>query len=461
MVGLALQIILAGMCAGGIDILRKGNDVNIEDKWNKVMIGAGVKVKGDEGATFSISKKIKRIYGYDLIIAIPDGMTYTALEELQEQIKISFKCYEVHMEYKRKGGCAYVRLITEPLSDDTPFQPVKVKPWELYLGTTKYHKDVIVSMRNFPHTLIAGVTGAGKSLFTIQTLLNMVVNHSKEECNVYISEISDKDDFKLFRKCDIVKGYVRTLADTAKMLKHLYDMMGVRSRLFNQFDDVNELYDYNAKFPHKQLPYIYFFTDEYSLFMEDESDTDQEDFLKKQCQAYMKKLAKLARNAGIYVLSSLQRPDKESMPPIFKTNLNVIVAFKQRNGASALTVLDSYEPMKLEYREAIVDFGGGQHIIYSLYINSYIVKCYLEDKKEEQHEYTDLSEHEWLIRQSKQHKKDKRKKKASGENGGLLTIEETASTSTATNLDNVVSIDNPANKGKNGRGKGKGKGVIE
>jgi S-DNA-T family DNA segregation ATPase FtsK/SpoIIIE len=274
------------------------------------------------------------------------------------------------------------------------------------------------------------------------------MNFSDDEVSIYISEISDKDDYKAFRKCPHIKYYARTLAETTEMFGCLLDEMADRNKLFNQFEDINNIYEYNKAFPDKALPYIYIISDEYHLYMEDDSDTDEEDYYKKQCQAYLKKIAKLSRNSGIYIVASLQRPDRESMPAIFKANLNVIVAFKQRNGASALTILDSYKPMQLKHREAIVDFGGDQFNIYSLYINNYMIKRYLDSVNglEDNHKYVDLSPYIYLTEEAKNHKKDKKGGKKSKKKGKVVELE-TASDDLTLTLETTT--------------KKRGKGVIE
>jgi hypothetical protein len=128
----------------------------------------------------------------------------------------------------------------------------------------------------------------------------------------------------------------------------------------------------------------------------------------------------------------------------------------QRNGASALTVLDSYEPMKLKYREAIVDFGGDQVTIYSLYINGYMIKCYLEDKKEEKHEYVDLSSHNWLVKEARRYKKDKKKGNGKKQQQQQVNELETAPTTVNTLENNIVSFETIPRKDVK-----KGKGGIE
>lgn len=459
MLGTALTILLAGAVCGSADILRNGSELTedqIKEKWSNLMLATGIKAKGDEGATYYISKVIKRVYGNDIIVVIPDGMTYSTLETIQEEIKICFKCSEISMDFKRKSCTAYIRLVSKPIAQDYPFQPVKVQPWELYLGTTKYYKDIIVDMTIYPHVLIAGTTGSGKSLYAVQGLINLLSNHSSDILNVYITEISAKDDYKAFRKCPHIKGYARNLADTTKMLKYLLEEMNKRNDLFNQYEDINNIIDYNKAFPLKALPFVYLLSDEYHLYMEDDSDTDQDDYYKKQCQAYLKELAKLCRNTGIYIIASLQRPDRESMPPIFKSNLNVIVAFKQRNGASALTILDSYKPMELKQREAIVDFGGDQFNIYSLYINNYMIKRYLSmvNGMEENHKYIDLTPYIYIDGEAKKHKKDGRKKggKKSNKNEKIMELETASTADNVTNLEDVI---------KDVKSKGKDKGVVK
>lgn len=440
MIGTFVSVGLIGGAISAIKKRQRGDD-DIEKKWDELMIRLGIKAKGDGGDTYTILKKIKRIYGHDIIVKIPSGLKYSTLESIDEEIRICFACHVITIDYKRKSATAYIRLVTLPLDDNTMYQPVKIFPWELYLGTTRYHKDIVVDMKTHTHLLLAGTTGVGKSMFLVQILLNLIINFKDDEVNLYLNEIADKDDFKPFRRCGIVKNYSRTLEDALRTLKKLKDDMLERNNLFSKYDDIRDIYDYNKKFPHNKLPYSYFVTDEYSLLMEDKSDSEESSAMKGLIQTYMIELGKLARNCGIYVVSCVQRPDRESLPPPFKTNLNVIVAFRQRNGASALTVLDSYKPMKLKEREAIVDYGGQDFEIYSLYINNYIIKRYIGELIDYNHKYIDLSKYDGFIKDVKKpKKKEKSKKKES-------TIKEIA---TATDSEKVVDLESKGKRKKKG-----------
>lgn len=409
-------LLTAGLLLGTTDIIKGKNDEKkIKERWKTAMVYAGIKNKSEEQQTFELLKVIKKQYGYDCLVSIPYGLSYEELEKIKPIIQTNLQCYGITMEWKVDSGCAYVRLITVPFDEKAPFEPVKVNPWELYISSTEYYKDIITDLRIHPHVLVSGATGSGKSVLIFMLILNTIVNHTPNDVNIYLSQVSDKKDLRIFDNLPHVKYFANDLEKSAKMLIYLTAEMKKRNELINQYKNVNNLYEYNQRFPKDKLPYIYLFTDEFAFYMPDDLDSDEEVNYKLACLTCYNRLAKEARSTGIYIITGLQRPDKESMPPIFKSLLCTRVAFPQNNTASSLVVIDDGEAVNLNPREAIVLMGNKREKVKTPYLDMDMIESYLADYANDNSNYINVDHIEVPNRvneyRKQQQQKSKNKKK--------------------------------------------------
>lgn len=414
MIGTVLGLL--SIVYGGLDTISDDRVETLKKDWFRTLNSIkGNKYRNDMDETYELIKVIPRVYGFDCIVGIPYGLSYENFEDLIPTIKTNLKCVNVISEEKETSGVAFVKLINKPFSEKNPFEPIKVKPWEVYLGTTDSYTDICVDMRTHPHVVISGATGTGKSVLMFMILLNMIINHSFKDVNIYISQLTDKQDERIFRNAKHVKCYSIGLEESVKMFSYIHEEMGKRHKLISRFDDINNLFQYNKKFPSKKLPYIYVFLDEFGFYMDEDDDTPSEEYMKSICRSLFKRLAKLGRSAGIFLITGLQRPDRENMPPIFKAQLNVKVAYRQNNGASSLVVLDDYSAEKLPDRVSIIDFGGKRFRTISPYCDEILIKTYLSEYEfdnEREKSYIDVSKYDYIVKKAKTIKKKSDKKKS-------------------------------------------------
>jgi S-DNA-T family DNA segregation ATPase FtsK/SpoIIIE len=335
-------------------------------------------------------KVIQKQYGYDAIISIPYGMDFEQIKEAIPIIEANLRC-RCSMEWVREKGCIYARFVTVPIADGEPFTPVKTEPYQMYCGTTYYRENVIVDMRKHPNVLITGAVGSGKSFMIFLSICNMIHNHTDKEVELYLSQISTKQDLKKFKDCKQVKSYADNIEDACAMFEYLIAEMTRRNNLIYAQKDCDTISDLNKSLPEdKKLPFIYTFSDEFSFYMDDGTESPYEATLKARCRANLVNLIKQGRSAGIFVVVGLQRPDKENIPPIFKSMLCTRIAFLQNNTASSLVVIDSGDAVNLKQREAIVRYGGENFLIKTPFLSSKMIQNYIKPNLNEKEHYIDL-----------------------------------------------------------------------
>ncbi|MDS1004752.1 hypothetical protein P9J83_14795 [Clostridium sporogenes] len=316
--------------------------------------------------------------GYKIIISLY-GVGYEKLENAKDLLESSLGSY-IEIQQNENIKTATIYVIEERLTDNYPFEPIKVKPYELFIGKTYTLKNVILNMRDLPHCLFSGINSSGKTLCMVTALVNLIHFNGARDMELFLAQVSAKKDLRKFKDIRQCRGYAPTLEEAYNMFKYLYHVMEKRISMFNGIKSryVDDIYEWNKAFPKRKMRIIYLAMDEFTSYMPDSLDSKEDAELKTKCLDLLVKLIQQSRCTGIYILASLQRPDKESLPPRLKAQFNCKVSFKQSNIASSLVVTDSEKAFNLKpKREAIVN-SDEEHLIKTLYIDNKMIKDILE-----------------------------------------------------------------------------------
>lgn len=316
--------------------------------------------------------------GYKVIISLY-GVGFEKLENAKDLLESSLGSY-VEIQQNENLKTATIYVIKEKLTDSYKYTPIKVKPYELFIGKTYTLQDVILNIRDLPHVLFSEINSSGKTLCMVTALVNLIQFNSARDIELFLAQVSAKKDLRKFKDIKQCRGYASTLEEAYKMFQYLYHTMEKRISMFNSIKSryVDDIYEWNKAFPKRKMRVIYLAMDEFTSYMPDSLDNKEDTELKTKCLDLLVKLIQQSRCTGIYVLASLQRPDKESLPPRLKAQFNCKVSFKQSNIASSLVVTDSEKAFNLKpKREAIVN-SDEEYLIKTLYIDNKMIKDILE-----------------------------------------------------------------------------------
>ena len=278
---------------------------------------------------------------------------------------------------------------TATLEYDTSkkFEPIKTEgPWELYFGETYFGEDLTADLREYPHVLVAGSTGTGKSRCLFISLANMLYWY--DDVELYLAQVSDKKDLQKFAHYRQTKYFAQNLQTADRMIQQLLEEQKNRNKLLNQYG-MNNIDEYNKRFKDNKLNYIYLAIDEFASLMPGDKDTDPYYTIKKRIIYNLNELARQARSAGIFIITSLQRPDKTNLDPNLKNLFNIKVAFRANNIASSKVLTDDDSAFNLPNREALF-MGSFQKTLKTPYVDDHIIKTLLESKYERDHKYINL-----------------------------------------------------------------------
>jgi DNA segregation ATPase FtsK/SpoIIIE, S-DNA-T family len=214
-------------------------------------------------------------------------------------------------------------------------------PLTIGLGKDITGVPVIADLTKMPHLLIAGATGAGKSV-CLNTIITSIIYKSKPDQVRFL--MIDPKVVELSVYNGIPQLLMPVLSDPRKAslaLRNMVREMGRRYDLFAQLGirDIsafNELV--NEEKDLENMPYIVIVIDELADLML-VSPGEVEDSIAR--------LAQMSRAAGIHLLVATQRPSVDVLTGIIKANITSRIAFTVSSQFDSRTILDMAGAEKL------------------------------------------------------------------------------------------------------------------
>jgi len=220
----------------------------------------------------------------------------------------------------------------------------------LALGKDISGRPFVADLEQMPHLLVAGATGAGKSVSVNAMILSILFKATPEDVRFLMV---DPKMLELSTYEGIPHLMTPVITDPKKAagaLRSIVAEMGKRYRLMadmgtKNIEKYNRVVDGVGKAGqakaadntddgagHKRLPYIVVIIDELADLMMT-SGRDVEECLVR--------LSQMARAAGIHILVATQRPSVDVVTGLIKTNMPARIAFQLPSRTDSRTILDA------------------------------------------------------------------------------------------------------------------------
>ncbi|HLM59324.1 MAG TPA: FtsK/SpoIIIE domain-containing protein, partial [Pyrinomonadaceae bacterium] len=213
------------------------------------------------------------------------------------------------------------------------------------LGKTIDGLNYVADLAKMPHLLIAGATGAGKSV-GVNTLVVSILYKAKPDEVKFI--MVDPKRLELGLYADIPHLATPIITDpkraaislkwaVSEMEKRYKDLAGWGVRNIDGFNtevekrNANEQFNENGE-PHKKLPYIVIIIDELADLMMVSS---------KEVEESITRLAQMARAVGIHLVLATQRPSVDVITGLIKANFPSRISFRVSSKVDSRTIIDS------------------------------------------------------------------------------------------------------------------------
>jgi len=190
----------------------------------------------------------------------------------------------------------------------------------------------IIDMMEMIHLIVAGSTGQGKSIMLHNIISSIQLAKRKNIRSILCDP--KKNELKIYRNLYNVI-YANTNDSILDELKKLVAEMDRRNNLFEPYDFISNIEDYNNKHDSK-LEYIVCVIDEIAdLILK--SDKEFEIYFVNA----LNRLTQLGRSVGIRMILTTQKPTVKVLPDFIKANCLDRICFGVSNKTESRTVLDN------------------------------------------------------------------------------------------------------------------------
>jgi DNA segregation ATPase FtsK/SpoIIIE, S-DNA-T family len=305
---------------------------------------------------FNVTGKIEHICPGPVVTTYefkPDpGIKYSRVTGLVDDLCLALKAESIRID--RMPGKAHVGIeVPSPHRETIHLREVvesrqfreSESKLTIALGKTIDGLNYVADLAKMPHLLIAGATGAGKSVGVNSLIVSILYKARPDEVKFILIdpkrlELGLYEDIPHLATPIItdpkpaataLKNMVREMEERYKTLAKLsvrnidgYNVEVARRNLVKDFDEAGE--------PWKPLPYIVIIIDELADLMMVSGHAVEESITR---------LAQMARAVGIHLVLATQRPSVDVITGLIKANFPSRISFRVSSKVDSRTIIDA------------------------------------------------------------------------------------------------------------------------
>lgn len=218
----------------------------------------------------------------------------------------------------------------------------------LSLGKDVSGTPFFADLSRMPHLLVAGATGAGKTIALNAIILSLLYRNSPTNLRLILVD-PKRVEFPVYN--DLPHLLTPVILDTQRTLNALKWLVKEMERRFQVLSSVRarDIRSYQALFNQQSLkskteegmeslPYIVVIIDELADLMASRG---------KEIEGLVVRLAQMARAVGIHLVLATQRPSVEVITGLIKANITSRIALQVASQIDSRTILDAAGAEKL------------------------------------------------------------------------------------------------------------------
>lgn len=305
---------------------------------------------------FNVTGQIKHICPGPVVTTYefkPDpGVKYSRVVSLVDDLCLALKAESIRID--RMPGKPHVGIEVPNPRRETIFlrEVIESRAFRessskltIALGKTIDGLNYVANLAKMPHLLIAGTTGAGKSV-AVNALIVSILYRARPDEVKFILIDPKRLELGLYEDIPHLAAPIITdpkLASrslkwaVAEMERRYRDLAGwgvrnidgynteiMRRNLVKEYDEKGE--------PHKPLPYIVIIIDELADLMMTSG---------REVEESITRLAQMARAVGIHLVLATQRPSVDVITGLIKANFPSRISFRVSSKVDSRTIIDT------------------------------------------------------------------------------------------------------------------------
>jgi DNA segregation ATPase FtsK/SpoIIIE, S-DNA-T family len=305
---------------------------------------------------FNVTGQIKHICPGPVVTTYefkPDpGVKYSRVVSLVDDLCLALKAESIRID--RMPGKPHVGIEVPNPRRETIFlrEVIESRPFQesaskltIALGKTIDGLNYVADLAKMPHLLIAGTTGAGKSVGVNALIVSILYRARPDEVKFILIdpkrlELGLYEDIPHLATPIIVDPKVASRSlkwAVAEMERRYRDLAGWGVRNIDGYNteimrrNLVKEYDENGE-PWKPLPYIVIIIDELADLMMTSG---------REVEESITRLAQMARAVGIHLVLATQRPSVDVITGLIKANFPSRISFRVSSKIDSRTIIDT------------------------------------------------------------------------------------------------------------------------
>ena len=242
----------------------------------------------------------------------------------------------IEIPNKERAIVSFREIIEQPLPE---FKKMAVP---VILGKDISGQSQIIDIAKTPHLLIAGATGAGKSVCVNSIILSILYNRSPRDVKLIMVD-PKVVELKLYN--DIPHLLTPVVTEPKRALQVLQYCICEMERRYALLDGmgVRDIVSYNTRIRERniateKLPYIVVIIDEFADLMATSG---------KELETNVARLTAMSRAVGIHLVLATQRPSVNVITGLIKANIPSRIAFMVASRTDSNIIIDATGAEKL------------------------------------------------------------------------------------------------------------------
>jgi len=305
-------------------------------------------------AEFGVQGKVVEIHPGPIITRFDytpaPGIKVQAVAGLANDIALAMKAMSVRIVAPIPGKSAVGIELPNPkravvrLREVLETELFQSNPSKLALGLGKDAEGhpVVADLATMPHLLIAGSTGAGKSVCIHALIMSLIYRSSPQELKLLMID-PKRLELPLYNGIPHLydpnqnPDACRVITDPKEAAKALEGMVRVMDHRFKKFASVmaRDIIHYNEKMAEEGRP-----PESYIVIIIDEL-ADMMAVAQKEVEGSIQRLTQMARAVGIHLILATQRPSVDVITGVIKANLPARIAFRVASQTDSRVILDT------------------------------------------------------------------------------------------------------------------------
>ena len=269
-------------------------------------------------------------------IAPERGVKVGNVTKLKNDIAMALAAAEVRIEAPIPGksviGIEFANKsrTTVTLREMVEAMPKNKSRLLIAMGKDIYNTPIYADISKMPHVIVAGATGAGKSVWLNSMIASLLMTCTPDEVQMLMI---DPKRVELTPYNGIPHLRRDVITDKEQGVGALLEIAREMDARYARFEAcaVKHIGDYNKRNPANKLPYIVVIIDEFADLVKCSQKTE----------IVIDRLASLARATGIHLVIATQRPSVDVITGIIKANIPSRIAFAVSSQTDSRCVMDA------------------------------------------------------------------------------------------------------------------------